>query len=163
MQRFKRIIEYISDKFNLVAGACVTIMALLVVANVIARRLPFFEPILGTFDIAGYLGLGVIALALAKNQIRKGNIRVDFFVQRLPLRTQMVFDSVTYLACTGIMGIASWRTFVYAHALWVQGDVAPTLLIPFFPLVYLMALCLTLLTLVLLTDFIESVQGALKR
>jgi TRAP-type C4-dicarboxylate transport system permease small subunit len=137
-------------------------MVFLVTGNVILRLTPV-GPISGTFELTGYLGALLIVFALAHNQATQGNISVDFLVSRLSHRTQAMIDSLVYFISTVLYGVIAWRCVEEAVSLSKTEEVSPTLSLPFFPIVFTIGLGCGLLGLVLLTDFLKSVERALKK
>ena len=162
MDHFRHLIECISRAFNVAGQVCLALMVLLVTGNIILRLTPV-GPILGTFELTGYLGALLIAFALAHNQVRRGNISVEFVVSRLPARSQATIDCVVFFASTLLCGVISWRCLLEALHLSRTGEVSPTLSIPFYPIVFIIGLGCGLLCVVLLTDFLRSAGEVVKK
>ena len=162
MDRFENILGIISRWLNWVAAAALVLMMLVVCANVIGRSF-FGEPVKGTVDIVGYLGAFVLAWALAYTQVRKGNISIEILMLRLSQRLQTLIDTVVYFICFVLFGIVSWQATKYALITWEGGLRSEVMKIPTGPFMLVVALGCIALTLVLLMDFLMSVNKAVRK
>jgi len=99
-------------------------MMLLTCADVIMRSSG--RPIPGTFEIVGFLGVIVVAFAIAYTQILRGHVAIDYLVARLPRRSQYIVKSITYLLSTGLFALIAWQSYLFAGDLWGSGEVSPT-------------------------------------
>ena len=160
MNSTREFIELIGRSFSVIAQVSMAFMALLITGNVLLRLTPV-GPIEGTFELTGYLGAFLIALALANTQINGRNIAVDFLVSRLSSRTQAAIDSVTHLASTFLCWVIGWCSFEEGMNLMKTGEVTPTLSLPFLPIYAVIALGCVFLGFVLLTDSLNSMRKVL--
>ena len=163
MSQMRKIVESASRVLSFVAGLCLVAMAVVVMLNIICRRIPFLGPIRGTFEVTGYLGAMVICLTLAFNQVKKGNIGVEFLVERLPQRLRAIVESCISIISAAFFLFVAWRCVLYAEELWRSGELSPTLSIPFYPLIAIIGLGCAFLGLVLFTDFQKALREAKKK
>ena len=143
------------------AGAGMVAMLALIVADVIGIKL-FKWPIPGGIEIIGFLGVVVIAFAIAYTQVTRGHIQVEFLVMRLPRRVQGGISAFVFLLGLALFILLAWRSCDYALALQQTGEVSMTQGIPFYPLVYAMALVCIPVCLALLAGFLRSVTKAVR-
>ncbi|MEW6669584.1 MAG: TRAP transporter small permease [Thermodesulfobacteriota bacterium] len=138
------------------------LMMFLTAADVILRYL-FNRPIVGAFDLTEYMMTILISFGLAYCAMMKGHVTVDLIVSRLPQRVQAVIDCVTGLLSLGLFSLISWQCFVNVKLLYASGVTSTVLLIPVFPFVGVIGIGSAMLTLILLTDFLESLSRAVKK
>ena len=159
LDRLEKITNSFSYWLNWVAGAGLVAMLGLTVADIIGIK--FFKwPIPGAIEIVGFLGIVVIAFALAYTQIRHGNIQVEFFVRRLPKQAQAGITAFVSLLGMALFAMLGWRSYDFGNVLQATGEVSMTQNIPFYPFVYAIAFCCIPLCLVLLVEFLRSVMRA---
>jgi len=125
-------------------------------------RVPGY-PIEGTYELVGFFAAIVAAFALGYTQLEKGHIRVDILVSRLPLRVQVVLDTITHFFSVILFALASWRVAVFARSYWKAGEVSETLNIIYYPFTYAVALGCAFISLVLILDFVKTLAQAVKK
>ena len=161
MTRLRRFSERLSYWFNWIAGGGLVVMMLLTCTDVIARS--FGQPIPGTFEIVGFLGVIVAAFAIAYTQLQRGHVAIDYLVALMPQRSQSIAKSFTYLIGAVLFALIAWQSYLFAGDLWASGEVSPTERIPFFPFVYGIALACLPIILFLLLDFFKSLVQAVRK
>jgi TRAP-type C4-dicarboxylate transport system permease small subunit len=138
----------------IVAGVVLAIMIFLTCSNVFIRTV--WVPIKGTYELMGYFGAVITALALGYTQKRQGHIAVDILVLRFSRGTQRIINAINNLICMLFFAIVAWRIAQYATTLWRTGEVTETLRIVYYPFTYSVALGCAVLALVCLTDFLKA-------
>jgi TRAP-type C4-dicarboxylate transport system permease small subunit len=156
MSRFEKMILFLSDRFNWIAAASIIVMMLLTCADVVLRF--FRHPIPGTYEIVGLLGAVVISFSLAYTSVKKGHIAVEFLVEKFPRRIQAFINAANDFFGALLFGLISWQSALYASDLKVSGEVSLTLQMPIYPYVYGIAMGCGLLCMVLLVEFLKSLQ-----
>lgn len=151
----------LSRWLNWAAACALAAMMFLVCANVILRR--FYRPILGTYEIVGFLGAAVISFGLAYTTVKKGHVAVELVVSRFSQRIQAVIGSITSFLSLALFALLAWRSVCYATNMSRAGELSQTLKIPFFPLVYGLAFACALVCLVVLVELFKSLAQAVKR
>ncbi len=136
-------------------------MMSLITADVLLRLA--WKPIPGVYDIVGLLGVVVISFAMAYTSIQKGHIAVDFIVQKLSMRSQVVVEAVNNLLGTVLFACVTWRSFLYGLSMQASGEESLTIGLPIYLFVYAMGLGCALLCLVLLLQCINSVSRLVER
>ncbi len=156
LDRFEKFVNSLSNWLNWVAGIALVGMLALILADVIGSKL-FNWPLPGGIEVVSFLGVMVIAFAIAQTQVLRGHIEVEFLVTRLPGMAQKVIAGIVYLMGTVLFALIAWTSYEFAHTLQVSGEVSMTERIPFYPLVYGTAFCSISVCLVLLVQGIRAV------
>jgi len=144
-----------------VGAGVLTVMMLLTASDVTLRQFKF--PIMGTDDITAFLMAILVSFGLAYCAIRKGHVRVDLIVERLPSRVQAIIDTVTTLLGLGLCILITWQSFVNMVSLYNSGATSWTLNIIAFPFAGLVAFGFAWFTLVLLADFLNAIVRVVKK
>ena len=147
-QRFNRVTQLLDRIAGCVLGLSVAFCTL----NVLMRY--FWRPIPGTFEIISYLMAVVVSFALAHCGVKKSHIAVEFVIERLPSRTQLIVGGVTDILFAGFLAVASWRSVIYAMNIYHSGELSPTLNIPFYPFIFVVAVGLLMLCIVYIFSFL---------
>ena len=145
--------------FNAIACAAVIAMMLLSTADVVLRL--FNKPIPGTYELVGFLGTVIVAFALAFTSMEKGHIAVEILVNKLPQRVQYVIEAFTNLVSVLLFGLIACQAAIYAMDIKKSGEVSLTLQMPVYPFIFGIAVGCALLCLLLINDFIKSIQRTL--
>jgi len=132
-------------------------MTVLTCADVILRL--FRRPILGTYEIVGFLGAAVAAFAMAHTTIHRGHVAVEVLVSRLPVRVQVIIYLVTHLLGVVLFALIGYECVRFGNDLRLTGEVSLTLQIPFFPVLYAISFSSLVVCLVLLVDFWRVLTG----
>ena len=142
--------------FNILACAAVIAMMLLSAADVVLRL--FGKPIPGTYELVGFLGTIVVSFALAFTSMEKGHIAVEILVEKLPQRTQLAIEAFCNLIGALLFGVIAYQAILYALDFRKSGEVSATLQMPAYPFIFGIAIGCALLCLLLIADFIKSLQ-----
>lgn len=177
---FLTVIERISRLLNGIAGIGLTLLMLLVVANVtlgailslgrwlLARGMlltlgnliiDHVRPIGSTYELVGLLGAVVIGFSVPLTSWLRGHIYVDFFIFRFPPKIRNAFNIAT--RCLGIFLflMIGWNLFKYGMDLQRTGEVTSTLQMPSYPIVFGVGVCCFAQCLVLMGDMVKILGG----
>jgi TRAP-type C4-dicarboxylate transport system permease small subunit len=154
VEALEKVTALLNRILIIVAGVVLAIMIFLTCSNVFIRTV--WVPIKGTYELMGYFGAVITALALGYTQKRQGQIAVDILVLRFSRGTQRALNAINNLVCMVFFAIVAWRIAQYATTLWRTGEVTETLRIVYYPFTYSVALGCAVLALVCLTDFLKS-------
>lgn len=154
MEFLDKISRLLSQVFVCIAGVFLAGMILLTCSNIFLRLV--WVPVKGTFELMGYFGAIVTALALGYTQLKKGHIAVDILVNRFSKKTQRILNSINYFICMIFFAIAGWQIGRWATTLRQTGEVTETLRIIYYPFTYGVALGCFIIALVLLIDLLKS-------
>ena len=162
IDRLERLANSSSNWLNWVAGVGLVAMLALIVADIIGIKL-FSQPVPGGIEIVAFLGVVVIAFAIAYTQVLRGHIRVEFVVMRLPPRAQAIIAAFMWLFSLALFILLGWQSVEYGLSLQASGTVSMTQRIPFYPFVHAIAFCCITVCLVLVVEFLKSVTKAVKK
>lgn len=160
MALIDRMIESFTKFCDRIAQVAVIVMMLLVVGNILGRKI--WKPIYGTFDFVGFLGAILVAFALAYCALKKGHIEVELVMARLPERVQGIVGSITHALSLGIFSLITWQCLVLGNDMRRSGELSMTALVPSYPYIYAIAFGCALLCMVILIDMIKSLMRAVK-
>jgi TRAP-type C4-dicarboxylate transport system permease small subunit len=150
MRLLKSAAAAAANVLMVVAGLSLVAMLVLACANMVLRL--FGYPILGTYELMGFLGALVTGFALAATQLKGGHIALTVLAGALPKALERAVDAASSLACAAFFFLVAWRTAAWAGTLTRMGELSETLRIPFQPFVYALALGCAVLGLALLAD-----------
>ena len=158
MEFLDKISNILNKIFIWIAGFFLVVMILLTCSNIFLRLV--WIPVKGTFELMGFFGAIVTALALGYTQIKRGHVGIDILVNQFPKKTQRILNGTNYFICMIFFALAGWQIGKWATTLQKTGEVTETLRIIFYPFTYAVALGCILLSFVLLVDFLKMlIQG----
>lgn len=161
MFSFEKLLIVLTNRLNWIAAVSIVAMMLLTTADVILRY--FRHPVPGTYEIVGLLGAVVISFSLAYTSVEKGHIAVDFLVQKFSEKVQAMITAVTTFFSSILFALITWQSIRLAFDLKHAGEVSMTLQMPVYPFVFGIAIGCGLLFLVLLNDFLKSLNRILAK
>ena len=160
MKQLSDIVKGVSSIMDKLAGLCIFSVMLLIVANIILRTV-FNQPILGTYELVGFLTAMGVALALAHCAFQDGHIAVSFIMEHFPQKIQSIVAVFVNAVSLMFLAAAGWSLGKFGQAMKIKGLVSPSAEIPVYPFIYLVAFGLLGLCLVLLFKFLVSIRGVL--
>ncbi|QGU00408.1 hypothetical protein SYNTR_1814 [Candidatus Syntrophocurvum alkaliphilum] len=144
---FENFFTKITKGMDLIAGVCVFIIMVVVVANIILRS-TINQPILGTYEIVSYLTATAIALSLAYCAIQNGHIAIDYIVNRLSHHFQRVLNIVINSFSFIFLSIISYQMMIFALSMKSNGIITANAQIPVFPFVFIIGIGFATLSIV---------------
>lgn len=160
MKHLAGVVKGVSSILDKLAGLCFFSVMLLIVANIILRTV-FNQPILGTYELVGFLTAMGVALALAHCAFQDGHIAVSFIMERLPRKIQFITAVFVNSVSLVFWASAVWALGKYGFAMKIRGLVSPSAEIPVYPFIYLVAFGLLGLCLVLSFKFLISFRDVM--
>ena len=151
-----KAIDYLVTFVKWIGAFAIAMMMFLTCADVIMRAAG--RPIFGAVEIVGFLATTALACSMPYTHVARGHVGVDLLVRKLPLKWQLVVDSLTGLLSAGLFAIVAWRCYLYGQTLKNSGEVSMTLEFPAYYFVYLIGLAFAVLTLNLLVDLVNNVK-----
>ncbi|RJP21792.1 MAG: TRAP transporter small permease [Candidatus Omnitrophota bacterium] len=122
---------------NIVAGLGILTMMVVTCLDIVMRI--FGTALIGAYDIVKLTGAVTIACALPYTTAVKGHVAIEFFFLKLNRYGRIVVDSVCRSITMMMFGFLSWRCIQYGISLKVNGEVTPTLQLPTFWVLYVIA------------------------
>ena len=159
MKQLTGTVKKISSIMDFLAGMCVFAVMLLVVANIILRTF-FKQPILGTYELVGFLIGIAIALALAHCALQNGHIAVSIIMDRCSKKIQSFTAIIVHITSFSFAFAAAWSLVKFGDAMEIRGLVSPSSAIPVYPFIYVVALGVLGLGLVIVYQFLVSCREA---
>jgi TRAP-type C4-dicarboxylate transport system permease small subunit len=153
----EKINRCLNQLLTVLAGCCLVVLITMTSANVVLRI--FGRAIPGTFELMGYLGALIGALALGQTQIKRGHISVDILVNTFSPKVKAWLQVVNSAVCALLFAGAAWQIGRLATILKNTGEVTETLRIIYYPFIYAVAVGFGTLTLVMIGDLLRVLMG----
>jgi TRAP-type C4-dicarboxylate transport system permease small subunit len=158
MELLDKISRVLNEIFVWIAGFFLVAMILLTSLNIFLRLV--WMPVKGTFELMGFFGAIVTALALGYTQIKRGHIGIDILVNKFSAKAQRILNGANYFICMIFFSLAGWQVAKWGTTLWQTGEITETLRIIFYPFTYGVALGCIILSFVLFVDLLKVfIQG----
>lgn len=150
----EKITSRIGFLFNLAASIALVVIVFLTTIDVFLRYF-FNHPLTGVYDLVGLMGAVVAAFSMPYTLLQKGHVAVEFLMQRLSKQKQLIIETITHLVSISLFLTIAWQCMILAQEMADTGEVTQTLLLPFYPVVYCMAVCFALLSLAIFTNLLN--------
>jgi TRAP-type C4-dicarboxylate transport system permease small subunit len=151
---FEKAVTGLSDFFNMIASAALVLMMVLSCADIFMRYL-FSRPITGTYDVVGLSGAVLVSFALPHTMLKKGHVAVELLVQSLSRGKRLVIETFSHLLGISLFLVLVWQAILLSRDMKAAGEVTPTVHLPFYPIVYCMALCFFILSLAIVVNLLH--------
>lgn len=161
MHTFNNIVCFITKVAAQVAQVALTFTMLIIVANVISRRL-WGSPVPGTVELVEMSGAILLAMAVAYTAQLKGHIMVSVLVERLSPRIQGLVDVGMSSISLYFTFLLARETFIFAARMMAKGYSTGLLRLPIAPSIYIVGIGFAMLALVLLRDLANAVMLVVK-
>jgi len=135
----------------MIAAMAIVAMMSLTCVDVFLRYF-FRMPIPGTYEIISFLGVVAVSFAMAHTLAEKGHVAVSLVVQLFRKRLQGIIESIIAIFGIILFGLIAWQSVLYGMDCQRAGEVSLTLELPFYPIIYGVALSAVVVCLVLLVD-----------
>ncbi len=154
----RRLLNRLYQGAGVAAGACIVLMTLLILAQIVGRWFGIVIP--STEDFSGFLLAAASFLALAYTLRSGGHIRVTLVIGRIGSRPRRLLEGLVLLLALGLAGFATWACAYLVYESWQfgelsQGYIPVPLWIPQLP----MALGLAILCVALADELIALLRG----
>ena len=161
-ERFEKAIAKVSRILNTIGMGFLFLLMLLITADVLFRAI-LKSPILGANELAQFMMLMVVYLAMGYTQHQKGHVSVDLLVSRFSQYKRNVLNALMYLLSLFISGLMLKQSFAYHQILSETHKLTSVLKIPIAPFQIVLIVGVGMLCLALLMDVIHALQGLKKR
>lgn len=143
------MVDRVSREMDKAAGFCLVGVMVLVVCNVLLRKI-FKQPILGAYELVGYMTALGVSLALGRCAMKNAHIALDYIQNMFPAKIRLMNKFLLNLTALAFWALSAWHLGEYAISLKASGVVSPTAQLPVYPVVLLIAVGMIGLCLVLL-------------
>ncbi|MBN2851720.1 MAG: TRAP transporter small permease [Clostridia bacterium] len=155
--KIKKGIHDIASMLDKLAGLSIVLAMLLVVLNVIVRKV-FSSPLLGAYEFTGFLTALIVAFGLSACLVSNSHIAVDFLVDKLKKPLQKIIDFIVNSILFIFLSFFTYKMFGYATSLLRSHELSPTTKTPFYLFIYVIAFCFIILSMVSLFKAIDSIK-----
>jgi len=131
-----------------VTSAVVLFAMMLVTAVDVAGRYLFNKPIAGGFELTEILLAALIYCGLPLVSARREHIVIDTFDPMFSKALKRGLDMVAEVVCAVALAGVGWLIFLRANRIVEYGDTTSVLKLPLAPVVYLMAVMITVAALI---------------
>ena len=138
-------------RLDMIAAVAIFTMMALTCVDVFLRYF-FRKPIPGTYEIIALLGAVAVSFAMAHTLAKKGHVAVSLIVQMFPKRLQGIVEGFISIFGIILFGLITWQSILYGIDCQRAGEVSLTLELPFYPIIYGVALGAAVVCLVLIVD-----------
>jgi TRAP-type C4-dicarboxylate transport system permease small subunit len=130
---------------------------MLTTIDVILRKVSTFS-ILGSYEITEMSMVVLVFLGIAALQVKKGHVRVEMLINRIPSRGAHFITFVFFIAEALLYGDMIYAVILKLQELSVTPLLTSTLFIPYAPFYVIMAIGLTCFVILLFMDAIIQLQ-----
>ena len=124
-----RVLYSIARVLAICGGIVLSAMAILTTVSVFGRYL-FNQPVRGDFEIVA-IGTGLAVFAfLPWCQMTKGNVIVDFFMNRAPIRAKAFCDMLGAIIYVLLGALLTWRMIFGGIDMYEQSELTLTINFP---------------------------------
>ncbi|GAI74746.1 unnamed protein product [marine sediment metagenome] len=140
----------------MIAAIAIFVMMSLTCVDVFLRYF-FRKPITGTYEIVSFLGAVAVSFAMAHTLAEKGHVAVSLIVQLFPKKLQGIIESIISIFGIILFALIAWQSILYGVDCQRSGEVSMTLELPFYPIIYGIALGAGVVCLVLMVDLANAI------
>jgi len=157
MPSFRKQSILIARRFSIIAAAAIFFMMALTVSDVFLRL--FRWPIPGTYEIVSFLGAVAASFAMAHTLAEGGHVAVSLVVQLFSKRLQGLIETIISIFGIILFALIAWQSVVYGIDCQRSGEVSLTLQLPFYPIIYGVAVGAAVVCLVLIVDLLNALAN----
>ena len=155
MFSFKKNSLSLARRLDMIAATAVFAMMSLTCVDVFLRYF-FRMPIPGTYEIVALLGAVAVSFAMAHTLAERGHVAVSLVVQLFPKWLQDIIEGIISIFGIVLFGLIAWQSVLYGMDCQRAGEVSMTLELPFYPIIYGVALGAGVVCLVLLVNLANA-------
>jgi TRAP-type C4-dicarboxylate transport system permease small subunit len=157
MNTLLKIVEWSLQKMKIIGAACLVGMMFLTCTDVVGRLMG--HPIFGSVELVGFMATLAVAMAMPYTHQDKGHIGVEILWQAFSKRTRAIVDLCTGFLSLGLFSVVTWRMTLYAHTIQKSGEVSMNLELPEHVIIYIVAFCFVIFTLIILQNIIQAIKN----
>ena len=158
----KKVLSPVSQFLNWVSMAALAFAMLIVVADVLMRRL-FNAPILGSHDLTTVAFSVVVFAPMAWCTLLDRHVDLTVLVSRLPKRAQRYIEVLMVLLTIAVLSLTAWQLLKQGIRLQSMNAETPVLTIPLPPFVYLATFAVVLMALVYFAKFLLALSEIVEK
>lgn len=151
------IILGLSRTLSYIAGAALTIMMCLTVADVLGRA--GGHPILGTSELVSLLCVVAVGFAIPLTSFQKRHVYMEFLIERMGQKARNWVNTATRVITFLLFGLAGTNLFHMGSEFVDAKEVTMALCLPFYPFAYAAGICCFVQAVVCLCDIAKIWEG----
>jgi TRAP-type C4-dicarboxylate transport system permease small subunit len=134
--------------------SCISLIFIVVftMVDIICRAI--YKPIVGTYELVSFAGAMTIGFALPITAWEKGHIFMEFIVERLSARTQTLISGFTRVLVMLLFLFIGIALYVVGSEMRTSGEIALSLKIPVYPIVYAVSIVCFFLCLIYIFEIV---------
>lgn len=140
-----------------IAGAALTVMMLLTVADVLGRVAG--HPVLGTYEIVGLLGVVAIAFAIPYASWKRQHVYLEILLEKISPQRKNVLNISSRIACIILFLLIGINLFHVGTEFSTAREVSMTLSIPLSPFAYGAGICCFFECVIFVCDIVKICEG----
>src|SRR4030042_557185 len=160
MEKLTGFLRHVFWILNVVGGCALVGKMLLTSADVILRSLG--KPILGCYELVGFLGAVAITLPLAQTTIERAHVAVQLVVIRMSLMGRKIVFIATSVMSLFLFSMVAFESVRYGNDMRLAGEVSMTLRVPFWPILYAIGLCAAIVGVICIIDSLLTIANRMK-
>lgn len=157
MNAYLKSLRVVSVFMNAIAAIGLTFIMLLTILDVILRS--FNTPIVGTYELVAFTGGIIVGFAIPLTSWNRGHVYVDFLIQKLPPGSRDIVNIWTRIIVLIFFAIVGVTLFKHGNYLYSTNEITPTLQIPFYPVVFGIAVASMLECFMMIGDIVKIMGG----
>jgi TRAP-type C4-dicarboxylate transport system permease small subunit len=162
MNTYEKIVRSLATATFYVTMVGLSVIAGLTFLDVCLRYI-LNRPILGVYDITRVMLIVTVACAFGYTQMKRGNMAIDLLILKLGPRKKAIVSIVYDFIGLALFLVITWQAFRQGNALRITGDATETVLIPFYPFVYIIAFNMGVVCLIFVLQLAKSLGEAVKK
>ncbi len=155
MYNLRKKLGKIIDRLSAIGMGVTLILMFVTAIDTILRKTSNFA-LLGSLEITEMGMVILIFFGIASNQVARGHVSVDMFVDKFPQKMRYVSDTVVLIVEAAVMGLMAYSGYLQTLSYIDKELVTDVLGIPVWPFAALMSVALLLFAAMLLIDAIIS-------
>jgi len=137
----------------------VLLLIIFTVSDSLLRNL-LNRSLLGSHELIEFTMAIFVFFSLAYTEIEKRHVSIDILYNRLSKRVQDIFHGLGVFFSLTIFSLITWQAFLYGIEMRQSRTISPTLDIPLYPFVFVVAFGTGMLCMVLFVNLLHSLtQG----
>jgi TRAP-type C4-dicarboxylate transport system permease small subunit len=130
-------VKWLCNLMSFMAGIILLLMIGVTLADIALRSLG--RPIVGAYEIVAFLGVAVMGFALPRASVLKTHVYVDLLIDKLPVKTRKVINTITRIVVFLTFLVAAWYFILMGINYIATKTVTMSLKVPFYPVVFALA------------------------
>ncbi|MBW1911806.1 MAG: TRAP transporter large permease subunit [Deltaproteobacteria bacterium] len=149
------LVGRICNAVNGAGASILVVMMLLTVVDVFGRYF-LNRPVLGAYELTQFMVVIVVFFGMAYTAMKRGHVSLDLLLEKFPNRVRGFIETITNILSLSLFALIAWQSVLQANILRLKGEVSESLLVPVYPLLWIIAFGSVLLCVVILLDIRAS-------